>query len=248
MDIIPVLQGIGLSQGEAKVYLALLKSGPSPASKIKEETKLHRTTIYDFVEKLLNKGLLSFVIQNNVKYYRAAHPDKLLAVVKEKEAHIKEVMPDLKKLAEFQEEEVKVEVFKGVEGFKTILNDVLRTKEDMTGLGIDEVRFQKRFPHLMERFFNEEERLGITERLVTSESAEFIFTKKATTYRFVPEEFFGPTPTISYGDKVLMLIWEPLTLIRVTNAQLADSYRKHFEMVWRMAKKTPPEHLKRLSM
>ena len=66
MDVKQVLSELGLSEGEIKVYMALLKLGSSPVSALKEETKLHRTTIYDFIEKLLNKGLVNHVIKNNV--------------------------------------------------------------------------------------------------------------------------------------------------------------------------------------
>ena len=121
-----ILQQAGLSDGESRVYLVLLKLGSSPVNKIKEETKLHRTTIYDFIEKLLNKGLASFVIKNGTRYYKAAHPDKLLDLIKEKEDNIRDILPDLVKLAQIKREEINVEVYKGKEGFKTILNLVLK--------------------------------------------------------------------------------------------------------------------------
>jgi len=115
MEIKQVLQDSDLSEGESEVYLALLKLGSSPVSKIKEESGLHRTTIYDFLEKLLNKGLVNYVIQNNIKYYKASHPNKLIDFVKEKEEDLKEILPELKEMAEFQREDLKVEVYKGLE-------------------------------------------------------------------------------------------------------------------------------------
>ncbi|MBU0471921.1 MAG: helix-turn-helix domain-containing protein, partial [Nanoarchaeota archaeon] len=203
------LKQIGLSDGEIKVYLALLKLGVSPVSNIKEETNLHRTTIYDFVEKLLNKGLASYVIKNKVKYFKAAHPDKLLSFVKEKEDNIKEALPELIKLTEFEREEIKVEVYKGKEGFKTLLNDYLRVGVDMVGFGVDETKFKERFPILMEQFFKKEKKAGMNERLLTSEKAKFTYNKKTTNYRYIPEEYFNPTPTIVYGNRVATVIWEP---------------------------------------
>lgn len=246
MDVEKALESVGLSDGEIKVYLALLKLGSVPVSKIKEETNLHRTTIYDFVEKLLNKGLVNYVIKNNTKYYKATHPNKLLDFVREKEEDIKEILPELVKLSGFKKEEIKIETYKGIEGLKTLINDVLRVKKDVVIFGINEIMFKERFPILVEQYFKKEEEAGIKERLLASEDTEFIFDKKTTNYRFIPEEFFNPTPTMVYGSKVAVIIWEPFTIIMIENPGLADSYKKYFEMLWKIAKKKPKTSLKKV--
>jgi len=238
MDAEKVLLESGLSEGEAEVYLALLKLGSVPVSKIKEETNLHRTTIYDFLDKLLNKGLVNYVVKNNIKFYKATHPNKLLDYVKEKEENIKEILPKLKELAEFDRGELKVEVYKGREGFKTVLNDQLRFGGELLAFGVDESKFKERFPILLEQYFKKEEEKGMRERLLASEEAEFIYKKKTTNYRFISKEFFNPTPSIVYGNNVGFIIWEPFNVIIIENAELADSFRKYFEMLWRIAKKS----------
>lgn len=248
VEIRKVLGDVGLSEGEIKVYLALLKLGSVQVSKIKEETNLHRTTIYDFIEKLLNKGLINYAIRNNVKYYNATHPNKLLDFITEKEENVREILPSLAKLAETKKEEIKVEVYKGVEGFKVVLNDVIRTGQDMAGFGIDEMKFKDRFPILMEQHFKKEKTAGIKERLLTSENIKFVFDKETTQYRYVSEEFFNPTPTIIYGNKVVMMVWEPLTIVVIENSDLADSYRKHFEMLWNAASENPKGALTKIKI
>ncbi|MFH1010525.1 MAG: helix-turn-helix domain-containing protein [bacterium] len=232
------LKEIGLSDGEIKVYLALLKLGALQASKIKEDTKLHRTTIYDFLEKLLNKGLVNYVIKDGVKYFKATTPEKLLDFVKEKEDHVRDILPQLHTLALPDLDAVKVEVYKGVEGLKTILNDILRTGKPLAGMGIDETKFE-RFPVLLEQFFKKEEKAGIKERMLTSEKAALTYRKKTVEYRYIPQDYFNPTATLIYGDKVAVFIWEPFTVIVIDNAQLSDSYRKHFELLWATSKKAP---------
>lgn len=248
MEIRTVLGDVGLSEGEIKVYLALLKLGSVQASKIKEETNLHRTTIYDFIEKLLNKGLINYVIRNNVKYYSATHPNKLLDFVMEKEENVREILPSLTRLAEIKKEEIKVEVYKGAEGFKVVLNDIIRTGRDMVGFGIDETKFRDRFPILMEQHFKKEKLAGIKERLLTSEDARFVFGTETAKYRYIPGEFFNPTPTAVYGNKVVILVWAPLTIVMIENSELADSYRKYFEMLWNMAGENPKVALRKIKL
>jgi len=237
MDITKALEETGLSEGEIKVYIALVKLGSVPVNKIKEETNLHRTTIYDFLEKLINKGLVSYVIKNNVNYYQATKPIKLLDFVKEKEENIRGIIPEIEKLSQIKREEIRVEVLKGVEGFKTLLNDILRTGKELLAFGVEESLFQEKFPTLLEQYFKKEEKLGIKERVLTSEKTKFIFKRKSIKYRYVPDEFFSPTTTNIYGNKVVMIIWEPLTIVMIENSGLADSYKKHFEMLWKISKK-----------
>ena len=231
-----ILQQAGLSDGESRVYLVLLKLGSSPVNKIKEETKLHRTTIYDFIEKLLNKGLASFVIKNGTRYYKAAHPDKLLDLIKEKEDNIRDILPDLVKLAQIKREEINVEVYKGKEGFKTILNLVLKEKKELLGIGIDESMFEAVFPFEIKQYFRKEKLAGIKERRITFEGAKFVYKQPNIKYKYLPKEYFNPTPMFTFGDYTCVIIWEPLTVISIKNENVADSYRKQFELLWKIAK------------
>ena len=239
MDVSRALHKIGLNTGETKVYLALLKLGSVPVSKLKEETHLHRTTIYDFVEKLLNKGLVTYVVKTGVKYYNAVNPEKLLEYVKEKEETVLDVLPQLLKFSSLQPEEIHVEVYKGTEGVKSLLNDVLRVGKDYVIFGIDESIFQQRFGTLMDKFFRKEKEKGFKERILTSEEVTYIYPYETATYRYLPKESFNPTPTYVYGDTVSILIWEPLNVIKIRNAALADSYVKHFEILWKLSKTRP---------
>ena len=69
------------------------------ATQITKYTGLHRPNIYDIIEKLHKKGLASFVIKNNVKYFRASSPTKILDYIKEKEEKIKKILPELIELS-----------------------------------------------------------------------------------------------------------------------------------------------------
>ncbi len=242
MDPKTVLQELGFSEGEIRIYLALLKLGTIPVHKIKEETKLHRTTIYDFLEKLLNKGLVNYVIKNNIKFYSATNPTKLLDLLKEKENNIKEILPQLIDLSKFNKEEMTVEVYKGIEGVKTLLNDVIRTKKDYVIFGIDETIFKQKLGTYMDQFFRREKEAKFKERILTSDDTKFIYKNDTATYRYLPKDSFNPTPTYVYGDNVAILIWEPFSVIKIQNTQLADSYNKFFEILWKIAKDKPEKY------
>ena len=237
MDEKAVLKELGLSEGEAAVYLALLKLGETTASKLTKETGKHRTTIYDFLEHLLQKGLASYVIKAGVSYYKVADPDSLAEFLKEKENHLKQIMPKLKQLAMMSQEEISVEVYSGREGFKSIINDRIKVGKDLYGFGIDEEKFEERFPILMKQCFKREQEKNLQEFLLTKEKTKFVYKEKHLQYRFIPEEFFEPTATAIYGDRVLIIVWEPLTAILIRNKGLAESYRRYHKLLWKTAEK-----------
>ncbi len=233
MDEKTVLEELGLSEGEIKVYLALLKLGPIQVSKIKEETKLHRTTIYDFLEKLLNKGLASHVVRNNVKYYNAADPNMLVGFLKEKQEHLNQILPELNKLAKFKREEVKVEVYKGTEGLKTVMLDAIRAGQDIVGMGIDESCWKKNLPIFTEQYQRMLKEKNMHEYILTKANPDFLFDQKQTHYKFVSASYFSPTSTLVYANKILLTAWEPsLTSVLIENKQLAQAYRLHFNALW----------------
>ncbi|MCD4759474.1 helix-turn-helix domain-containing protein [archaeon] len=237
METKAILENLGLSDGETKVYLALLKLGSSKVSKIKEESGLHRTTIYDFIEKLINKGLVSYSVENNVKFYSAMHPSKLMDFIKEKEIGLKEILPELINLSEQHKEEIKIEVLRGKGGFKTLLNLALRVRKNIHAYGIDETLFKKNFPIDIKHYFKQEQKLGMKEKLITFKDVEFVYPEKHMEYRFLDKKFFSATPWMAFGEYVAIMIWEPLTIILIKSKELSDGFYKQFNLMWKIAEK-----------
>lgn len=239
MDKKEVLKELGLSEGEAIVYLELLRLGESQVNKIKTATKMHRTTIYDFLDSLIKKGLVSYVVKNNVKFFIAAHPARLQNLIQEKQEHLKEIIEPLLHLAEIEKRQIKVEVYEGFEGFKTFVNRMINRNSELLAFGIDESQFEAKFPHLIKSYIKKEGKLGLSERIITRKGAPFIYREKFMHYRYIDSKFFWPVPTLTWGNSVTFIIWDPLTIVFVENKDLAESHRKHFELLWKIADKKP---------
>ena len=234
-----ILKEIGLSDGEAIVYLALLKIGESQVNRIKNDTKIHRTTIYDFLDSLIKKGLVNYVIKNGVKFFKASDPSHLENLLKEKKELLESIIPSLSKLSEFHKYSLKVEVYEGVEGIKLFFNRPLKEDREFLGMGIDETKFSDKFKYIIESYIRKCIKLGVKERLITEKGTKLTYKHSHIIYRYVDKKFFSPMPTAIFGNIVAFIIWEPLTVIFIENKDMAGAYKKHFELIWKVADKNP---------
>jgi len=239
------LTGLGLTNHEITVYLALLEINESSASKLAEKIRLNRTHTYDILESLISRGFVSYIIKNNRKYFKATHPNRLLESIKEKEKdlkqqeeNIKQLIPQLLSLRQPTEEKTKVEIFHGKEGIKTVYNDILKKVKEYYVLGAT-----GRIAEIMQFYFPHHEKERIKKRiklkLLFNESARTkdIATKREyAEIRFLPPEYFSPVPTTIYNNRVITLIWaEPLAIV-VDNKEVASTYRKYFDLLWKISK------------
>jgi len=229
-----VLREVGLQDGEITVYLALLKLGESTATQITQYSGLHRSNVYDIIEKLQEKGLTSFVVKNNVKYFRASKPTRLLDYIKEKEEKINSILPALESLRNKSKENISVEIYKGKEGIKTILNDIL--KEGKEYLLFGRLKFEEILPIYVKQFVKIADKKGITEKAILEEGTEITPIKKSS-YRHISKEHLFPNAVVVYGNKVGIFIWQdPYYVMFIENKDLAQSYKTHFELLWKISK------------
>src|SRR3989344_2207802 len=91
-----VLQEFGLSNTEAKIYLALLELGKSKAGAITKKSTVNRTNVYDALERLIKKGLVSYVSENNKKVFGAVGPQRLQEILKDKQERLGKAIEKLK--------------------------------------------------------------------------------------------------------------------------------------------------------
>lgn len=232
------LQKIGLNPNEIKIYLALLRLGSALAGQISKESQINRTTTYDSIERLIEKGLVTYSIEANRKVFKPVAPERLLDDLKEKQKIIKETLPELNALFHKSKEKEESNIYKGRKGIRSILNDILNYKEYVAFgssggfLGI--------MKHDFNIFQKRKKQLKINARVILSESSkEKRDVKEAfTNFRFIPDKFSSPTTTFIYDDKTAIIVWAetPIATL-IISQEVAESYRKHFELMWKLAKK-----------
>lgn len=90
-----ILQNFGLTESEVKLYIKLLQTGESTANDLSKKTNTNRTFTYDRLKKLIELGLISYIVKDNKKYFRSTKPKNLLEILKEREEQIKSILPEL---------------------------------------------------------------------------------------------------------------------------------------------------------
>lgn len=99
--MIEMLLKLGLSEKEAKVYLAALELGSSPAAKIAEKSQVNRPTTYVILEKLCQIGLATSYEKGKIQYFTAEDPEQLQRLVDEEELILQDKLRVLKAIPHF---------------------------------------------------------------------------------------------------------------------------------------------------
>ncbi len=241
------LRNIGLTENEIKIYLDLLRSGTTTAYDIGKRTGIYRVHVYDKLEQLIEKGLVTHIYRGTKKYFQATPPTKIKQYLEDKKAElelqeteISAIIPELESISNLPKEDTHVEVFKGNEGLKYFLKDIIKTGKEVLITGIDDQKYQEALPLFMKQYFRDLKNNHIKERVITVKREKiFLFDKESassTTYRFLEATQFNPTNTFVYGAKVVIVTWgSPVTAVMIKNNEIAETYRNYFEYLWRIA-------------
>ena len=237
------LKELGLTDNEIKIYLALLELGTSTPSQISSKLGLSRSYVYDALDRLLEKEIVSTILVRNKKNFSANNPKRILESQKQKLENLRKIIPNLERLGSSREN-IKVELHKGTYIYKILLNDItslLKRGEEVLIFGIDDEFLMKNNPYYeihLEQYYKKLRNLNLKERCIVKSNAKIIEGWEKTEYKFISEEIIGNTAFEVYANKVAIFLWgSPNYLILIESKEAANSYRKQFEIMWKIANK-----------
>jgi sugar-specific transcriptional regulator TrmB len=123
------LEKLNLNTKEARLYLALLELGEANIQRITTKAKLKRTTVYDVLDSLKEKGLVNTTKIKKRTYYYAENPKKIETILEEKMNTLQKVMPELLSITNLIDKKPKIKFFEGQEGIKNVYRDTLKYKD-----------------------------------------------------------------------------------------------------------------------
>lgn len=228
------LQKLGLSQAESATYLYLVRNGCDYPRNISASTGLNRTNVYEALDRLVGKGLVSFVARNKVKWFQAEPVEVLLSLFEKKveeferlkdemQKHIKNIKPSQRRL--------EASIFTGKKGLRILFESMLEENKSISLIAA-ELQFQQLFGPYFELWHKKRAEKRIPQRSIFP---KHIKPKKRPllTYRFTREGITNPTTTIVYGDTCLFIEWseEPVA-VKIESNTIAKSHQNHFDALW----------------
>jgi len=230
------LEQAGLTGNEAKVYLELLRNGKLSANEIAKQIGMDRTLAYTVLNHLIEKGMIGYITESGKKIFHAESPDNLLNPIREKEALIKDLSKELSEIQPNKKSGYEVNVYEGKEGLRTLMRKIIDQKSfcsfGATGRAYDLLYELQAITKELEK------KKGYYARIIMAPKYRgHEFTKyKGIKTRFLDVKYEAST-TI-FGDYVsIHMIKDKPIIILIKNKDIAESYRNHFEVLWKFAKK-----------
>ncbi len=235
MNNIQELKQAGLTENESRIYLALIDLGPSLAGQIARKIGMHRRTVYDTTEMLIEKGLVGYILKNNRKLFQATNPSRILEIIKEKQNLLDPIVLSLLEKYNKTHEKEETNFYKGKEGLKTIFEDQLSSKEILI-LGASPKAYE-----ILQFYFkwydNSRKEKRIRARIIATDKNIKKSNIPLADIRYLPEKYSNPVAVNIYNDKTAIILWaaEPIAIV-IKNNEIAQAYRTYFELMWKIAK------------
>lgn len=243
-----VLEHIGLTKNETLVYVALLKHGKSTSGEVINEAGVSSGKIYETLEKLIKKGLATYIVENGVKKFFANQPKTLFDYVGEQEValrakkqKIEKLLPQLEAIGKTEHDIDEVTVIKGFRGIRSVVYEVLEQAKTILVMGLRSSKHTT-FNNFWKAWHRRRVELKKEARLLFSDkhAPYWTFFKKLNYTRV--REFLkaSPAATLIIDEHCFLFTYEhdEFTCIHITSRSVSNSYKGFFEGLWDIAQTT----------
>jgi sugar-specific transcriptional regulator TrmB len=240
-----ILEEAGLTKNEIAVYKTLLQIGPTTAGPLTKKSGIHRSRVYDSLNRLIDKGLVSYKIKANRKYFQAQNPETLINFIEEKKQKVESIIPELKSLQKERVEKQEANVFDGYKGLKSVFENALhqcRRGDEIlvfgarAGQDVSPVTWDTFFKNFTKRRIEKRIKYKIifNDDLRMSNIVEEFQKSKLTEVRFISQK--TPAGINIHGDNVAIIVWKkkPHAFL-ITSKEVNESFREYFKVMWKQA-------------
>lgn len=236
------LESLGLTRNESVVYITLLELGKAHIAQISEKTRMHRRTIYDCLERLEDRGLVSFVMEGKTRMFIPINPQKLKEIAEEKEEKIESILPKLLEALNKSKIKTEVSVHKGKEGLRNVMDDLIKSKStkwySLTSAGKGSEALPFYIPEFHKKRIKAKIELNIifNKNKLSLERSKELRNLNLTKVRFIDTTYLVPISIWLYINKIAFMLWESETAILIENKETADSFKNYFKLIWNQSK------------
>ena len=246
-----IFRQIGMTDGETKVYLALLKLGETTVGAIGKESKVSKSKLYDILDKLIAKGFAGYIVRDGIKRFAANDPRMILEYLMKKaetleqtKREVEKILPQLEQQRSMAGPKKIAEIYEGFHGLRAIREDLISkmTKgEEFLVLGAPRIVNEKWERWLLD-FHHRRVARGVSMRIIYNENTrEYSRVRermKLTQVRYMPSNLASINWIDIFSDAILIgiVLKEPIAFV-VWDKSLAESFRAYFDLMWKISKK-----------
>lgn len=239
-ELTQILTSLGLTEKEAKVYLACTEIGTGVVSSIGQAAGINRVTTYDILEKLKQRGLVSYFTKKKIKYFSSTDPEILLEEFEKRTNDLRLSLPKFKKLTG-ETKTPRVRYFEGLEGIKNIYAETLSSKSEILNFS-NSTEVRKQWPNYDKEYVEKRAKKkiflrGLSPKDKAGETVHSENKKYFREIRLIPAKQFDFSNEISiYDNKVAIISFKnELIGMIIESHEIANSQRAIFNMCWDFA-------------
>lgn len=234
-----ILENLGLTKSETSVYLALLEIGTNKVGEIIKETNLTPSVIHNALNNLVEKGLVTYIIKRNIKYYTPANPKLLINIIEEKKRDVESILPELMEKQKVIETE-KAEIFEGITGIKALFWTMLERKDLDNNLLFFGGEYDVPKHLEIDKFYTTINKKFKEEGIKTKGVYEEKLRGKVDTNNLLDLRYTGisvPLDLNIFEDSVAIISWseKPVGTL-IVSQQIADKFRLMWKDIWKKSK------------
>lgn len=241
MDIQTALEIFGLKDKEIKIYLSLLELGQATAQSISKKTGILRQTVYDTLDSLKQKGLVSETILSNVNQYSPANPEELNNIEEERKKAVKEIVPKLKERLNITQVP-KIQAFFGAKGIEKIYNDTLSSKQvywiEPYAISREIIKVYK-LKNYVNRRIEKKVSIKLISDINSKQQKEWFKTnrKDLRETRFNNAIKDWESGIVIYSNKVAIYsVKDNIVGVVIDNRQIKNTFLKIFDVLWKISR------------
>jgi len=244
------LKKLGLTNNEISVYLSLLKIGETPVGGIINDLKFHRQIIYNALDSLEKKNMVTKTIKNKIHHFKINDPKIIVENLQKQELIAKRISKNIEKELGKNKYDHEISIYDGRQKIQRFyLNQFKNQPVGITVYVL--INFIKKFEEVMEEGFlygeylKKREERKIYSKNIASDSNrkdyEDLYKKSKSKLRdikFLPDNLLGPIGIVVWEESISLISFGKNNfIIDIRNQELRSSYLKHFNLLWKIAKK-----------
>jgi sugar-specific transcriptional regulator TrmB len=238
--ILSLLENLGLTENESKVYTAMLSLGSATILAIAKASEIKRTTVYSVLDNLSKKGLTRIEVKGFKKLYVAEHPNKLESMLDMRKVELAKLLPQLEGLYNLKGGESFLKYYESAESIKNVHYEILKElnyHDEFLVIG-DPDNWERVNKSFSTHFIKERNKANLNIRMILTNS------ELSKNYKQFQQNFQEEIRLLPSGAKLdtnliitprrvlIQQMFSPVIVISIENSSVITMHRELFNVMW----------------